>query len=81
MDSRGVQRGACTQCSCAGYDGGVNKKKCESSGCGHPPGRHLNLTNDQAQPPGSCEWEPGLYERVAIYTALGFTRALCVPFL
>ena len=43
VDSRGVRRGGCEVCSCVGYDGGTELKKCVN--CGHPPGRHVNLDN------------------------------------
>ena len=49
VDSRGVQRGSCTLCACAGYDGGVHKKKCENSDCSHPPGKHVNMSNQSQQ--------------------------------
>lgn len=42
VDSRGVQRGRCTSCSCDGYDGGSELKKCVK--CAHPPGKHQNMT-------------------------------------
>lgn len=43
IDSRGVQRGSCSACGCGAYDGGSAKKKCVS--CGHPPGKHQNLSS------------------------------------
>ena len=42
-DSRGVERGSCTACFCAGYDGGAQAKKCVK--CGHPPGKHKNMSS------------------------------------
>ena len=42
-DSRGVLRGNCTECSCPGYDGRVEMKKCTK--CFHPPGKHKNLSD------------------------------------
>ena len=45
LDSRGIRRGHCIEygCSCIGYDGGVEMKKCTK--CLHPPGKHTNLSN------------------------------------
>lgn len=45
-DARGTLRGACSACGCGGYDGGSAGRRCTS--CGHPPGRHQNLS----MPPG-----------------------------
>ena len=42
VDSRGNLRGRCSSCACDGYSGGSEKKKC--TGCGHPPGKHQNLS-------------------------------------
>ena len=41
-DSRGVLRGGCSSCSCDGYDGGSELRKCLN--CGHPPGKHQNMS-------------------------------------
>ena len=35
-------RGRCSSCACDGYDGGSEKKRC--IGCGHPPGKHANVS-------------------------------------
>ena len=42
VDSRGTLRGRCTACACDGYNGRSERKKC--TGCGHPPGKHTNLS-------------------------------------
>ena len=42
VDSRGIVRGRCSSCACDGYDGGSEKKRC--IGCGHPPGKHVNVS-------------------------------------
>ena len=42
VDCQGKQRGRCSACMCDGYDGGSEKKKCIA--CGHPPGKHQNLS-------------------------------------
>ena len=42
VDSRGNLRGRCSSCACDGYSGGSEKKRC--TGCGHPPGKHQNLS-------------------------------------
>ena len=46
VDSRGNLRGRCSSCACDGYSGGSEKKKC--IGCGHPPGRHQNLSTSSS---------------------------------
>ncbi len=42
MDSRGVQRGSCSQCDCDQYDGGSKGMKCNY--CDHRPGQHVNMS-------------------------------------
>ena len=46
LDSRGVRRGGCSECTCTGYDGGIEMKKCIR--CLHPPGKHKNLSSGNA---------------------------------
>ena len=46
IDSQGKQRGRCSSCACDGYDGGSEKKKCVA--CGHPPGKHQNLSTSSS---------------------------------
>jgi len=41
-DSRGILRGHCQACNCGAYSGGEKGFKC--SDCGHPPGKHVNLS-------------------------------------
>ena len=43
VDSRGIKRGRCMACGCAGYSGGDNGMKCITFG--HPPGKHHNLSS------------------------------------
>ena len=47
IDSRGVKRGSCTDCTCDGYDGGPKKRKCVR--CKHPPVKHMNLSQPCAR--------------------------------
>lgn len=53
IDSRGILRGACGACGCESYDGGSIRKKCVD--CGHPPGRHKNLSKPISSPINTCE--------------------------
>ena len=46
VDSQGKQRGRCSSCACDGYDGGSEKKRCVA--CGHPPGKHQNLSTSSS---------------------------------
>ena len=46
VDSQGKRRGRCSSCACDGYDGGSEKKKCVA--CGHPPGKHQNLSTSSS---------------------------------
>ena len=46
VDSQGKYRGRCSSCACDGYDGGSEKKKCVA--CGHPPGKHQNLSTSSS---------------------------------
>jgi hypothetical protein len=46
VDCQGKQRGSCFSCACDGYDGGSEKKKCVA--CGHPPGKHQNLSTSSS---------------------------------
>ena len=48
VDSRGVQRGACSMCSCDQYNGGTEGKKCVD--CGHPPVKHRNALTGSVAP-------------------------------
>ena len=50
VDYRGALRGRCSSCGCDGYDGGLEKKKC--IGCGHPPGKHANLSTPSSSSSG-----------------------------
>lgn len=42
-DARGIPRGQCQTCSCGAYSGGNKGLKCLD--CGHPPGKHENLSS------------------------------------
>ena len=60
-DARGVLRGACSSCACDGYLRPESGAKCE--GCGHPPGKHKNLSaptvsTDGAAPQRSAPQSP-----------------------
>lgn len=59
-DSRGISRGKCNlpECNCQSYMGGSDGMKCV--GCGHPPGKHQNLTS------------PGAGSSSAAYTGGGY---------
>ena len=48
IDSRGVQRGTCSMCSCDQYNGGTEGKKCVD--CGHPPVKHRNTLTGSVAP-------------------------------
>ena len=47
-DPRGVLRGKCTACECVQYILQPGAVKC--SQCGHPPGKHVNVTASLSQP-------------------------------
>ena len=50
VDARGILRGQCQACSCSGYSAGDKGLKCVD--CGHPSGRHINLSiSAMTQPP------------------------------
>lgn len=56
LDSRGVKRGSCLDCSCDGYDGGSEKRKCIR--CTHPPGKHKNVNSSSASNQSSRVFAP-----------------------
>ena len=58
LDCRGILRGGCVACSCDCYDGGSAKMKCKN--CGHPPGKHMNLTKGPESISPKLEFSSGL---------------------
>ena len=49
-DARGILRGHCQACTCGAYAGGDRISECVD--CGHPPGKHVNLSTSPVRTQG-----------------------------